>query len=119
MLRRQHASTCETGKRATIRFPCHAGFVQQWNFDGLNIYGIGSTHTSCKRLDVSGAGTADGTVVQLYDCNGSGAQQWYFINSQIINTKSGKCLDVGNAAPSTQATIKTCNGSVGQRWVIR
>jgi Ricin-type beta-trefoil lectin domain-like len=37
----------------------------------------------------------------------------------VINTRSGKCLDVGNGAPGTQATIQTCNGSSGQNWVIR
>lgn len=28
-----------------------------------------------KCLDVAGAGSADGTAVQLYDCNGTAAQQ--------------------------------------------
>ncbi|KMS92175.1 chitinase, partial [Streptomyces regensis] len=29
-----------------------------------------------KCLDVAGANSADGTPVQLYDCNGTNAQQW-------------------------------------------
>src|SRR4051812_25189051 len=29
-----------------------------------------------KCLDVAGANTADGTAVQIYDCNGTGAQNW-------------------------------------------
>ena len=27
-------------------------------------------------MDVTAAGTANGTKVQLYDCNGTGAQDW-------------------------------------------
>ncbi|WP_030223950.1 ricin-type beta-trefoil lectin domain protein, partial [Streptomyces sp. NRRL WC-3626] len=29
-----------------------------------------------KCVDVAGAGTANGTAVQLYDCNGTSAQNW-------------------------------------------
>ena len=29
-----------------------------------------------KCVDVAGANSADGTTVQLYDCNGTAAQQW-------------------------------------------
>ncbi|MFD6984643.1 family 16 glycosylhydrolase, partial [Streptomyces sp. NPDC059956] len=34
------------------------------------------TGTGGKCVDVAGAGTANGTPVQLYDCNGSAAQRW-------------------------------------------
>jgi Ricin-type beta-trefoil lectin domain len=99
-------------------YPCHGGFPQQWMFRGFFIYGVGTTQTSAKCLDVKFGGTADGTFVDLYDCHPGLIQQWYFYNGQLINLNSYKCLDVGNGAPNTQATIQTCNGSAGQQWWI-
>lgn len=102
-----------------LAFPCNGTLAQVWNFAGLAINGIGTTGLGGKCLDVSGAGTADSTPVQLFQCNGTGAQTWVYSNGRLINTHSGKCLDVGNGAPGTQARIRTCNGSNGQNWVIR
>lgn len=51
-------------------------------------------------VDVKGAGTANGTKIQLYKFNDSSAQKWNFIPSggedeyYIINSVSGKALDV-------------------------
>jgi hypothetical protein len=47
----------------------------------------------------------------------TGAQQWRYFNSQLINLGSGKCLDVGLVV-NQHATIQTCNDSAGQHWVI-
>jgi chitinase len=45
-------------------------------------------------MDVTAASTANGTKVQLYDCNGTAAQQWHAgANSSLVNTGSGRCLD--------------------------
>jgi hypothetical protein len=98
-------------------FPCNTTFAQAWNLAGFSVLGLDGAAGKC--LDVSGGGTADGTRVQLFQCNGTGAQQWSYFNGKVINQRSGKCLDVGNGAAATQATIRTCNGSTGQTWVIR
>jgi hypothetical protein len=52
---------------------CNGGTGQQWrvNPDGT-IVGVGSG--LC--LDVNGAGTANGTAVQLWTCNGGSNQSW-------------------------------------------
>jgi Ricin-type beta-trefoil lectin domain len=100
-------------------FPCNGTFAQVWNYAGFTIFGLGTTEAVGKCLDVAGGGTAAGTPVQLFSCNGTGAQTWVYSAGRVINTRSGKCLDVGNGAPGTQATIQTCNGSSGQNWVIR
>ncbi|WP_430790305.1 PQQ-dependent sugar dehydrogenase [Actinoplanes sp. G11-F43] len=71
-----------------------------------------------KCLDVSGAGTADGTKIQLWTCNGTGAQNWQ-LNGQVWrNPASGKCLDAagGATANGTKAQLWTCNGSGAQNW---
>ncbi|MFF9640022.1 ricin-type beta-trefoil lectin domain protein [Kitasatospora aureofaciens] len=45
-------------------------------------------------LDVSGSNTGNGTQVQLYDCNGTGAQQWqHRADGSLLNRQSGRCLD--------------------------
>ena len=46
-----------------------------------------------KCVDVAGANSANGTAVQLYDCNGTAAQQWTVGSDGTIRAL-GKCLDV-------------------------
>jgi hypothetical protein len=103
----------------TPAFTCNATFAQQWNFESLAIQGVGTSGAGGKCVDVSNSGTAAGTLVQLYQCNGSAAQQWQYYRGQLINLNSGLCLDVGKGANFTQATIQSCNNSVGQSWAIR
>jgi glucose/arabinose dehydrogenase len=74
-----------------------------------------------KCLDVAGGGTADGTKIQLYTCNGSAAQVWT-VNGQVWrNPQSGKCLDVagGATANGTKAQLWTCNGTGAQNWTAQ
>ncbi|MDX6247927.1 MAG: hypothetical protein QOF10_1287 [Kribbellaceae bacterium] len=70
-----------------------------------------------KCVDVAAAGTADGTAVNLYDCNGSAAQSWT-INSDGTLKALGKCLDVtsGSTADGAKVQLWTCNGSAAQQW---
>ncbi|MEU1012520.1 ricin-type beta-trefoil lectin domain protein [Streptomyces sp. NPDC005890] len=70
-----------------------------------------------KCLDVAGADSADGTSVQLYDCNGTNAQQWTVGSDGTIRAL-GKCLDVtGNAtADGSKAQLWTCTGGANQKW---
>jgi Glycosyl hydrolase family 12/Ricin-type beta-trefoil lectin domain len=76
------------------------------------ITGIGG-----KCVDVAGANPADGTQVQLFTCNGTGAQQWTVGTSGTV-TALGKCLDVAAAgtANGTKVQLFTCNGSAAQQW---
>jgi len=70
-----------------------------------------------KCLDVRGAATADGTQVQLYACNGTGAQSWTRTGQTLLAL--GKCLDVSGAgtADGTKIQLWTCNGTGAQNWV--
>jgi chitosanase len=68
-----------------------------------------------KCIDVAAASSANGTKIQLYDCNGSGAQIWTVGDSlQAL----GKCLDVTAASTANGAKIQLydCNGSGAQKW---
>ncbi|MFE5213761.1 MULTISPECIES: lectin [unclassified Streptomyces] len=72
-----------------------------------------------KCLDVAGASSADGTPVQLYDCNGTGAQQWTVGSDGTIRAL-GKCLDVtGNStADGAKAQLWSCTGGPNQKWTV-
>ncbi|MFD9094761.1 lectin [Streptomyces collinus] len=72
-----------------------------------------------KCLDVAGASSADGTPVQLYDCNGTAAQQWTVGGDGTLRAL-GKCLDVtGNStADGAKAQLWTCTGGANQKWTV-
>ncbi|WP_458248941.1 lectin [Streptomyces sp. MAI_2237] len=72
-----------------------------------------------KCLDVAGANSADGTAVQLYDCNGTAAQQWTVGGDGTVRAL-GKCLDVtGNAtADGAKVQLWTCTGGANQKWTV-
>ncbi|MFK4692426.1 ricin-type beta-trefoil lectin domain protein [Streptomyces pristinaespiralis] len=70
-----------------------------------------------KCLDVAGGSSADGTAVQLWDCNGSAAQRWTLRSDGSVQAL-GKCLDVTSGSTSDGAKVQlyTCNGSGAQQW---
>nr|WP_221472022.1 ricin-type beta-trefoil lectin domain protein [Amycolatopsis umgeniensis] len=70
-----------------------------------------------KCVDVAGANSANGTAVQLYDCNGSAAQQWSFQADGTVRSL-GKCLDVTGMSTADGARLQLwdCAGGANQRW---
>ncbi|MFF9915416.1 ricin-type beta-trefoil lectin domain protein [Streptomyces sp. NPDC013457] len=70
-----------------------------------------------KCLDVAGGADADGTPVQLWDCNGTAAQHWTVHPDGTVRAL-GKCLDVTAGATSDGAKVQlyTCNGTGAQNW---
>ncbi|WP_405656773.1 RICIN domain-containing protein [Streptomyces sp. NBC_00079] len=81
---------------------------------GAAIRGLGG-----KCVDVAGANPANGTPVQLYDCNGSAAQQWTAGSDGTLRAL-GKCLDVtGNGtADGATAQLWDCTGGPNQKWTV-
>jgi beta-glucanase (GH16 family) len=70
-----------------------------------------------KCVDVAAASSANGTAVQLYDCNGTAAQQWTAGSDGTIRAL-GKCMDVTAAgtANGSQVQLYDCNGTGAQKW---
>jgi glucosylceramidase len=70
-----------------------------------------------KCVDVAGANTANGTAVQLYDCNGTAAQRWTVAADGSLQAL-GKCMDITSAgtANGTQIQLYDCNGTAAQKW---
>src|SRR6516165_5403546 len=100
--------------------PCTASFFQMWNWEEIEIRGLGTTNLALKCLDVKGAGTANNTIVQLFTCNGTVAQRWFYTASgQILNPPSGKCLDLTGEGLGT-VVIFTCDSNkLSQQWAIQ
>ncbi|WP_410631813.1 glycoside hydrolase family 3 C-terminal domain-containing protein [Amycolatopsis sp. cmx-4-83] len=69
--------------------------------------------------DVRAAATANGTPVQIYTCNSSGAQSWTAQGGTL--QALGKCLDVtaGGTTDGTPVQLYDCNGSAAQAWQPR
>ncbi len=67
--------------------------------------------------DVAGGASADGTPVQLFDCNGTAAQRWTVSADGTVEAL-GKCLDVagGGTANGTPVQLYGCNGTGAQTW---
>ncbi|MEV5340769.1 ricin-type beta-trefoil lectin domain protein [Streptomyces sp. NPDC052676] len=70
-----------------------------------------------KCLDVSGAGTADGTTVQTWSCSGGVNQLWSAYTDGTLRSM-GKCLDaVGwGTANGTKVHLWSCHGGANQVW---
>ncbi|WP_433792621.1 family 16 glycosylhydrolase [Actinoplanes sp. CA-252034] len=72
-----------------------------------------------KCIDIPGGTATDGARLQMYDCNGTGAQQWT-ANSDGTMRALGKCMDPAGGALSNGTPIQlvTCNGNPVQRFTL-
>lgn len=84
---------------------------------GTAVSGVG--HNKC--LDVSGNIRKAGRKVQLFDCNGTTAQEWTMQQDGTIHlANTNFCLDVRYASkmPKTPVWLWPCNGTVAQLWTV-
>ncbi len=74
-----------------------------------------------KCLDVqNGYVYTNGTATQIWECNGTTAQQWQ-VSGETIRNAAGKCLDIQSGQIFTDGQpvwIYDCNGTNAQRWTI-
>jgi hypothetical protein len=62
-----------------------------------------------------------GSAIQIYTCNGTGAQQWRATTSgQLINPESGLCLDdpPSSTTAGTQVQLYGCDNTAAQDWKL-
>jgi Ricin-type beta-trefoil lectin domain. len=74
-----------------------------------------------KCLDVSGGLDRRRGEGQLWDCNGTGAQQWVANAARdIVNPQANKCLDATgpSSADGTPLQIWSCGGGANQKWTV-
>ena len=98
---------------------------QVWKFDrqGDGSYKITNTDDG-KVLDVYGAGTSDGTNVQVYSSNDSAAQRWFIYGESGAYFLRAACGDLvldingGSTADGTNVQMWTKNDSGAQKFQI-
>ncbi|MEV8098872.1 family 20 glycosylhydrolase, partial [Kitasatospora sp. NPDC085879] len=74
-----------------------------------------------KCLDAAGGGTADGTAVRLWPCNGTAAQKWQWAfgaGPALRNPQSGRCLDNSDPAATglPRLRLHDCENTPAQVW---
>ncbi|GLY02282.1 MULTISPECIES: ricin-type beta-trefoil lectin domain protein [Actinoplanes] len=96
----------------------------------LSVYGLSLTTTgnagtaivsnwNNKCVDVPNSNFSDGVRVQMWNCNGTGAQRWEATGG-TLRTGNNMCLDVawGSTANGAAIQIATCSGNPAQQWVL-
>ena len=107
-----HSSAVTLGQQLATTFVGGGGTNPPPPPTGGTITGLGG-----KCMDVASASSANGTAIQLYDCNGTTAQQWTAGSDGTIKAL-GKCLDVSGASSTNGAKVQLydCNGTAAQNW---
>ena len=76
-----------------------------------------SVDNTAKCVDDNGLSSANGTKIQIWDCNGQANQQWTTQPNGTIQVY-GKCMDItgANYGNGTLIELWTCNGGGNQQW---
>ena len=91
---------------------------------GLTLETAGSTtkelvsNWNNRCIDVPSSNFVDGAALQMWDCNGTAAQRWTFVNGTL--QAGGKCMDVAWGATHDGATIQlaNCSGHPAQQFTL-
>ncbi|MGW9054708.1 endo-1,4-beta-xylanase [[Kitasatospora] papulosa] len=67
-------------------------------------------------LDVPDSNTADGTQLQLWDCNNATNQQWALSGTGELKVYGNKCLDAAGTGNGSKVQIYSCWGGDNQKW---
>jgi streptogrisin C len=72
-----------------------------------------------KCIDVPNSNFSDGVPLQMWNCNGTGAQKWTFTGG-TLQTSNNKCMDVawGSTANGAVIQIANCSGNPAQQFVL-
>ncbi|MBB6474387.1 endo-1,4-beta-xylanase [Sphaerisporangium rubeum] len=71
-------------------------------------------------IDVNGASQANGTLVQIWDCNGQTNQRWSSTSASELRVYGSKCLEVANSGTANGSAVRIwdCNGQNNQKWRV-
>jgi hypothetical protein len=95
--------------------------IQDCSGQAWSITTDGQVMSNGKCLDAFGQGTANGTVVTVWTCNGGTNQRWNLNpNGTITGVQSRRCVDVNAmlTANGTKVQLWDCNGGSNQTWVL-
>ena len=80
---------------------------------------LGATTDTC--ADNSGNNQVNNNKIDIYECNGTGAQVWTLeADGSIHNGTSSFCMGVtgGGTANGTLIILRNCNGNASQEWRV-
>jgi lysophospholipase L1-like esterase len=77
---------------------------------------VGTQSGRC--ADVTGVATANGTQLQLWDCNGQTNQSWTYTASRQLTVYGTKCLVASAQSNGTPVAIWDCDGQTSQQWNV-
>jgi len=101
-------ATDEAGAKSAVSF--------NWTIKAAGSGPITGDHGKC--LDDFGSGTANGTKVDIWTCNNTGAQTWTFSAGAL--SVLGKCLDdASQGGAGAKLVVWNCNGHKAQTWTHR
>ena len=105
------------GNNAAVQiWDCLGGAADQhWTWNGSSLRTLG------RCLDLANAGTVNGTLLQLYDCNGAPGQQWQQRDDgSMVNPATGRCLDTPNGVTTngTRVELYDCLGNTAQKFAL-
>lgn len=90
--------------------------------NAASTYNIHPSAASGKCVGIQGGTYADGSLVDIYDCNGSASQKWQWDGSALRSTnpadQSQWCLDAGEPAQMANGVkmkVWQCYGSLSQQ----
>jgi hypothetical protein len=84
---------------------------------GGNTGPITAGDDSAKCVDDNAQSSANGTKIQLWDCNGGANQQWTVASNGTLQVY-GKCMDItgANYNNGTNIELWDCNGGANEQW---
>lgn len=95
---------------------CNGTDAQAWTFDGLRLR---SQDGLC--MDAAGAGTADGTPIQIATCSDNPAQDFVLSEAgDLVNVAADRCVDIvdGERRNGAALQLATCSGRANQKWSV-
>jgi hypothetical protein len=96
-------------------------------FDNLSVTPLGPAtpagpiiagDNTAKCVDDNSGSSANGTKIEMWDCNGTAAQNWTIETDGTIRI-NGSCMDIIGAGTANGTLIElwTCNGGANQQWL--
>ncbi|WKU02946.1 ricin-type beta-trefoil lectin domain protein [Micromonospora sp. HUAS LYJ1] len=77
---------------------------------------VGAQSNRC--LDVPNASRANGTRVQLWDCNRQANQSWTYTSNKQLRVYGDMCLDAAGSGNGAAVQIYGCHSQSNQQWNV-
>ncbi|WP_405063537.1 RICIN domain-containing protein [Kribbella sp. NBC_01505] len=95
-----------------IAWDCTGNANQSWGFQP-----DGSIRSMGLCMDLANAQSADGTRVQLANCNGGWAQKFQLTKErELINPNTHKCVTAASGDNGAGLVLRSCTGAPVQKW---